>query len=57
MDRFNNIDISGAAAQIARQNLADSLLAGIGLLRQQRVRGSQEPGCAETALECMVLAE
>ena len=44
--RLDDRDIAGAAAEIARQHLADALLVGIGLLAEQRMRGGEErPAC------------
>src|SRR5581483_8910421 len=50
-------DVAGAAAEIAGEHLANALGVGVRLFAKQRMRGGQDAGRAEAALQGMMLAE
>src|SRR6266513_4577409 len=54
LDRFDDVHIAGAAAQIALDRLADLLLARVRIRTQQRRRAHQHPRCAIAALQRVV---
>src|SRR5262249_15068131 len=56
-DRVDDALVSGAAAQIGRDRLADLLLARRGMVPEQLVREHQHARRAEAALEPLRLAE
>src|SRR4029077_8840932 len=57
LDGFDDVDIAGAAAEIAGDRLADLRLARIGVLLQEGVAGQHHAGRAVAALEAMLLPE
>jgi hypothetical protein len=57
LDRIDDGLISGAAAVIAREMLADSLPIRFGLLLQQILRGDQHSRCAKAALQGIAIAK
>src|SRR5690606_37291262 len=57
LNRFDDLDVAGAAAQIARQGLADFALGGIRVAAQQGFRGHDHPRRAEAALGAELLVE
>src|SRR6185437_8611312 len=56
-DGGDDVLVSGAAADAARDRGADLLLGGVGVLVQQRPRGHQHARRAEAALERVHLVE
>ena len=56
-NRFDDGDIPSAAAQVAREDVADALFGGIGLPSEQGVRRGEKPRGAKAALQCVMLAE
>ncbi len=57
MHGADDLVVAGAAAQVARQPVADFALAGIGLAFEQRLGRDDEAGRAEAALQRPVLEE
>src|SRR5207237_135567 len=51
LHRLDDLRISGAAAQIARKIMADFLLIGVWILRQQLLGHQNKTGCAKAALK------
>src|SRR5205085_3631051 len=51
LHRLDDLRISGAAAQIARKIMADFLLIGVWILRQQLLGHQNKTGCAKPALK------
>ena len=49
-DRVEDLLVAGAAAEVARERLADLGLGRAGVAREQFVGGDDQPGCAEPAL-------
>src|SRR5690606_30374592 len=47
----DDLVIAGAAAEVAGELVADARFVGVGFLFEQRLRGDDEPGCADAALE------
>src|SRR5262249_53948292 len=50
LDRLEDLDVAGAAAEIPRQRLLDLIAARFRVLLQNRLRGEEEPGRAIPAL-------
>src|SRR5215470_16713272 len=57
LHRLDDVHVAGAAAQVARDRLADLLLARILVLREQRARRHQHARSAEAALQAVLLGE
>src|SRR5215467_9624288 len=57
LHRLDDVDVAGAAAQVARDRLADLLLARILVARKERARGHEHARCAEAALQAVLLGE
>src|SRR5207302_10416863 len=57
VDGFDDRDVAGAAADVPRENLADALAAGLGLLAEEHMRGGEHPRRAKAALKRVVLAK
>src|ERR1700738_1286952 len=57
LHRLDDVLVARAAADVARDRPADLLLAGIGVLIQQRLGDQHHPGSAEAALEPVLLFE
>src|SRR5882762_1806143 len=49
-DRFDDLLVTRAAAEIARDRFVDALARGMGLVREQRLGGHQDAGRAVAAL-------
>src|SRR5579862_3715453 len=56
LHRLEDVLVTGAATQIARQPVLDLLNAGVGVGLQQLVGGHQEAGSAEAALQAVLVA-
>ena len=56
-DGFDDRDVTGAAAQVAGEDVANALLAGVRLIGQQRMHGREDAGSAKSALDGVMLAE
>jgi hypothetical protein len=54
---FEDALIAGAAAEVARQRLADLLVAGIGVVAQVGGESDDEAGRAEPALQAVAVAK
>src|SRR5256885_5147688 len=54
---LHDIDVTGAAAEIPRNGLADLLLARVLVALEKRARGHQHARRAEAALQAMLLGE
>src|SRR5919202_328394 len=57
LHRLDDPQVAGAAAQVARERLAQLALAGVRVLTQERLHRHQEPGGAEAALKRVRLVE
>src|SRR5215208_626138 len=55
--RFDDPEIARAAAEVACERLAQLLLAGVGVLADERLHRHQKPGRAKAALKRMRLVE
>src|SRR3954469_10415776 len=55
--RFDDADVAGAAADVARQHLAHAVGVAVRLLGEQRMRRGDEARRAEAALQRVMLAE
>src|SRR5262245_30338424 len=54
---LDDVLVPGAAADVPRQRPADLLLAGVGVLGEERARGQHHPRSAESALQAVLLVE
>src|SRR5258708_31150380 len=57
LGRLDDVQVAGAAAEIAGDGLADLRLAGIRVARQQRAAGDHHPRRAVATLEAVLLPE
>src|SRR5579863_900492 len=57
LHRLDDVHVTGAAAEVAGDRLADLQLAGIGVALQQRVARDHHARRAETALQTVLLPE
>src|SRR5882724_8130335 len=57
LHRLDDVDVTGAAAEVAGDRLADLLLAGVLVLLEQRAAGYHHAGRAEAALQAVLLHE
>src|SRR5215471_5865079 len=57
LHRLDDVDVARAAAQVARDRVADLILAGVLVLLQQRAAGHHHAGRAEAALQAVLLHE
>src|SRR5262249_50600678 len=57
LDRLDDVDVAGAAAEVAGDRLADVGLGRIGVLREQRAAGHHHAWRAVAALEPVLLPE
>ena len=57
LHRAHDLVVAGAAAQVARQPVADFLLAGVGVALQERLGRDHHAGRADTALQAGVLQQ
>jgi hypothetical protein len=56
LHRLDDLRIGGAAAEIAGKVIADVVVIGIGDFRDQQMGHLNQPGRAETALECSIFS-
>src|SRR5438046_391210 len=54
---LDDVHVTGAAAEIPRNGLADLLLARVLVALEERARGHQHAGGAKTALQAVLLGE
>src|SRR5215510_16608636 len=57
LDRFDNVDIPRAPAQIAGDGPADLLFSRGRVVLQEGIAGHEHPRCAEATLQTMLLPE
>src|SRR4051812_16643040 len=50
-DRINNLAIAGATADVSAEPIADRLVIGVGMTREQSNDGQDHPGGTEATLE------
>ena len=56
-DGFEDLQIAGAAAEIAGERFADLIAGGMGILVEERFGGEQNAGSAVAALRCAEISE
>src|SRR5262245_15794658 len=57
LDRLDDVHVAGAAAQVPRDGLADVLLAGVGILGEERRARHHHAGRTIAALQTMFFPE
>ena len=55
LNGFDDVRVAGTATQIAGQSVSDFFFARLWILVEEIHRAHEKPGCAETALERMVI--
>src|SRR5262252_4361405 len=57
LHRLDDVHVAGTAAQVARDRLANLLLARVLVAREERARRHEHSRCAEAALQAVLLGE
>src|SRR5687767_5536348 len=54
---LHDVDVAGAAAEVAGDRMSDLVVSGVGVLAEKDVTSHQHSGCTEAALQAMLLVE